>query len=225
MKARKYSERRTPRQASGRRTQVFDLSPKKRPTQGRAKLTYAALLEATIQILAEEGYAAVTTNRVAERAGVSVGSLYEYFPHKQALVAVALGREIETLTEGILQSLHRALSLPGQPRTGIEHWLRSMMALLESRADLLRVAQREVPFLWQIPEMRRLSHTLLRIAQEGQVKSRRVIRLQDPEASTWLLITMVWGALVQTVLQRPRQLDEQRVMTTLVEMVLKLLGH
>lgn len=121
MKARKYSERRTLRQASGARAQALDLSPKKYPSQGRARLTHAALLEATIRILSEEGYAPLTTNRVAERAGVSVGSLYEYFPHKQALVAAALGREIETLTEAILASLYTALALPGQPRAGIEH--------------------------------------------------------------------------------------------------------
>ena len=74
--------------------QVPDLRIKKQPTQGRAKATVEALLDSAAQLLASEGYAAVSTNRVAERAGVSIGSLYEYFPNKQALIAEALARAL-----------------------------------------------------------------------------------------------------------------------------------
>ena len=76
-------------------------TPRKRPRQQRSQQTVAAILEATGRILVDEGYAKLNTNRVAEVAGVSIGSLYQYFPNKQALVlALAkshLGREIERL--------------------------------------------------------------------------------------------------------------------------------
>lgn len=61
------------------------LSPRKRPRQARATVTLDAIFEATIQVLVSDGPRRLTTTRVAERAGVSVGTMYQYFPHKQAL--------------------------------------------------------------------------------------------------------------------------------------------
>lgn len=58
----------------------------RKPKQSRSKATVAAIVEAAARILAERGWAGFNTNAVAERAGVSIGSLYEYFPDKQALV-------------------------------------------------------------------------------------------------------------------------------------------
>lgn len=68
------------------------LDPRRRPRQQRSKDTVAFLLEAAAQVFGERGYARTTTNHVAERAGVSIGTLYQYFPDKDALL-VALARE------------------------------------------------------------------------------------------------------------------------------------
>ena len=70
---------------------------------------------------------------------------------------------------------------------------------------------------------KKFAQALLQIAREGQNKSRGVVELDDPEANTWLLMTMVWGAIVQNVLQRPRHLSADRITSTLVEMLLKLI--
>ncbi|MEQ1439122.1 TetR/AcrR family transcriptional regulator [Fontimonas sp. SYSU GA230001] len=205
------------------RIQVADLQAKKQPRQARARATFDAIVEAGAQLLAAEGYAAVTTNRVAERAGVSIGSLYEYFPNKQSIIASALARVMREITAEVSHGLREALSLDGQPRAGIDSWMRAMTAALDRRGALLRVALREVPFLWDIPEVRGLSDTLQHIAQEGRRKSQRVVHFDDPEASTYLLMTMVWSAILQTVLYRPAHLSRERLTQTLVEMVLKLL--
>lgn len=62
------------------------LSARKKPRQARSAVTVDAIFEATIQVLLAEGVHRLTTTRVAERAGVSVGTMYQYFPHKQALL-------------------------------------------------------------------------------------------------------------------------------------------
>lgn len=62
------------------------ITPRKRPKQERSQATVQAILIATTHILTEDGYDQLTTNRVAERAGVSIGSLYQYFPNKKALI-------------------------------------------------------------------------------------------------------------------------------------------
>ncbi|MBN8561180.1 MAG: TetR family transcriptional regulator [Leptolyngbya sp. UWPOB_LEPTO1] len=61
-------------------------TPRKQPKQERSQVTVEAILSATAHILTENGYNQLTTNRVAERAGVSIGSLYQYFPNKEALI-------------------------------------------------------------------------------------------------------------------------------------------
>jgi AcrR family transcriptional regulator len=73
------------------------LYPRKTPAQARAVETVAAVLEAAARILEERGFAGYTTNAVAERAGVSIGSLYQYFPGKDALTVALIERETATL--------------------------------------------------------------------------------------------------------------------------------
>jgi len=65
----------------------IDVKPRKIPAQQRAKFTVNAIKEAAAHILTEHGYAKFTTNKVAERAGVSIGSIYQYFPSKESLIA------------------------------------------------------------------------------------------------------------------------------------------
>jgi len=66
--------------------QTARISSRKQPQQARSTELVAAILEAAIQVLAKEGAARFTTARVAEKAGVSVGSLYQYFPNKAAIL-------------------------------------------------------------------------------------------------------------------------------------------
>lgn len=73
--------------------------PRKQPVQERAAATVDAIVEAVERILERDGVDALTTNRIAEVAGVSIGTLYQYFPNKQALVAEVHGRYLaQTLT-------------------------------------------------------------------------------------------------------------------------------
>jgi AcrR family transcriptional regulator len=71
--------------------------PRKRPLQERSRKTVEAMVEAAARILESGGFDALTTNRVAEVAGVSVGSLYQYFPDKASLVAAVIVRETSML--------------------------------------------------------------------------------------------------------------------------------
>jgi AcrR family transcriptional regulator len=72
-------------------------SPRKKAHQARAQLTQAAIVEASARILENGGRAGLTTNHIAERAGVSIGTLYQYFPNKEAIVAALLRRERSVL--------------------------------------------------------------------------------------------------------------------------------
>jgi AcrR family transcriptional regulator len=82
------------------RSQVL-LEPRKSPVQARSAVSADALLEATVQVLLRVGKERLTTTRVASRAGVSVGTLYQYFPNKSSLLQAALRRHLEEVTEKV----------------------------------------------------------------------------------------------------------------------------
>ncbi|MGQ0505178.1 MAG: TetR/AcrR family transcriptional regulator [Myxococcaceae bacterium] len=84
-------------------------SPRKLPVQRRARETVEAILTAAAQLLVAEGYDRASTNRVAQRAGVSIGSLYQYFPSKEALVAALVERH----SERMMATLSNALTVTG----------------------------------------------------------------------------------------------------------------
>ena len=78
---------------------------RKKPKQGRSKATVDAVLEAAARILERDGIGAVNTNAVAELAGVSVGSLYQYFPDKEAIFAELIRRERAKLRQDVAAAL------------------------------------------------------------------------------------------------------------------------
>jgi AcrR family transcriptional regulator len=82
------------------RSQVV-LEPRKSPVQARSAATVDAILEATIQVLLTVGKEQLTTTRVAMRAGVSVGTLYQYFPNKKALLQAALKRHLSDVADAV----------------------------------------------------------------------------------------------------------------------------
>jgi len=82
------------------RSQV-PLEPRKTPIQARSTASVNAILDATIQVLLKLGKERLTTTRVALRAGVSVGTLYQYFPNKSALLQAALKRHLDEVSNAV----------------------------------------------------------------------------------------------------------------------------
>lgn len=111
--------------------------PRKQPVQGRSKHTVAALLEATIRVLDEVGGEGLTTTRVAEVAGVSVGTLYQYFPNRDALINALLADHLE----GSIGALEReAVASAGLSRAvAIERMVRAFLAEKAARVESARI--------------------------------------------------------------------------------------
>jgi AcrR family transcriptional regulator len=88
-----------------RRSQTI-LEPRKSPVQARSAASVDAILEATLQVLVRVGKERLTTTKVALKAGVSVGTLYQYFPNKSALLKAALKRHLDEVGEAIERACH-----------------------------------------------------------------------------------------------------------------------
>jgi AcrR family transcriptional regulator len=84
------------------------LSPRKKPQQRRSRVTIDSIFEATVQVLLANGLDRITTIQIAERAGVSVGSLYQYFPNKNALLAAIVKRHVGQVTDATIAACKSA---------------------------------------------------------------------------------------------------------------------
>jgi AcrR family transcriptional regulator len=84
------------------------LSPRKEPQQRRSHMTIDTIFEATIQVLLASGLDRITTIQIADRAGVSVGSLYQYFPNKRALLAAVVKRHVGEVTDATIKACRSA---------------------------------------------------------------------------------------------------------------------
>src|ERR1035437_6260796 len=86
--------------------------PRKTPVQARAAVTVEAISEATIQVLLSHGADRLTTTRVAERAGVSVGTLYQYYPNKQSLLFAVLEHHLDKVAAAVETACEHARHKP-----------------------------------------------------------------------------------------------------------------
>lgn len=85
---------------------------RKEPLQDRAKVTSESILEAAEIIIVKEGYEKATTNYIAEKAGVSIGSLYQYFPNKDAIISALIEQEVSKVANGIRQVMRDSMETP-----------------------------------------------------------------------------------------------------------------
>jgi AcrR family transcriptional regulator len=88
------------------------LEPRKTPIQARSAVTVEAISEATIQVLLSQGVERLTTTRVAQRAGVSVGTLYQYYPNKQSLLFAVLENHLNSVAAKVETACERAHHKP-----------------------------------------------------------------------------------------------------------------
>lgn len=118
------------------------LKPRKQPRQGRSQVTVDAIFEATIQVLLRVGPTRVTTTQIAERAGVSVGTLYQYYPNKQALLYAVLQRHLARVGSAVEAAALSAKGLPLQDMVGqvIDAFLEAKIARLDEARALYSVA-------------------------------------------------------------------------------------
>src|SRR5882672_754258 len=113
-------------------------SPRKQPQQARAQATVDAILEATVRVLEREGPGAMTTTHVAEIAGVSVGTLYQYFSNRDAIINALQDREFERALS-LLESVLSDGNLERAPRETVTAVVRGLVALYASCPGLHRV--------------------------------------------------------------------------------------
>ncbi len=121
------------------------LEPRKQPLQQRSQTTVEYVLTAAAQVFEEHGYAAGTTNRIAERAGVSIGTLYQYFPNKEALAVALLERHLAEGMRQLREWVGRAVAEPGGVHEALRIFIEGMLDLHAERPRLQHILLEETP--------------------------------------------------------------------------------
>ncbi len=164
-------------------TQVNSIQARKMPIQQRSKLMVSTILDATARVLVEQGFSRTTTNRVAERAGISVGSLYQYFPSREALVAAVAQR----YSEGMKATLERLLA-QSQAKdlvSALRNLLSGISAAHAADPQLSRVLATELPRLGDMAWREDIASRGLAIAEAVLTSHRSELRagLDIPSAA------------------------------------------
>lgn len=166
------------------------------------------------------GYERLTTNHVAEAAGVSIGSLYEWFPDREALVAEVARVTVAAILRDADAALARALADELEP--GLRAWVRVVVRAASARRALVRVLWREVPFVRTLREVEAIGGAAAAFAARFREEHRVDAGLAHPEATTYLVTVMGVYGLLEGVLGRPRALPEAAVEAAFEELVVGL---
>ncbi|AZM62572.1 MULTISPECIES: TetR/AcrR family transcriptional regulator [unclassified Streptomyces] len=196
------------------------LAPRRKPRQVRAELTRERILTAAAHVFAEYGYAAGTTNRIAEHARLSIGSLYQYFPNKDAILAELLVRHIDRgpwaeaeeldLTPGSLSATVRALV-----RDAIDHH--------RDDPQLLRIMIEEAPVSEDLIEAID-RHGRLRVGQIRDLLTRHPdVHVRDLDVAAELVVGTI-EMNTHKLMAAPEPIEVERLETELVAMLTRYLS-
>jgi AcrR family transcriptional regulator len=200
------------------KTQESPTKPRKSPQQDRSKATVEAILEAAAQLLVELRYARMTTAKVATRAGVSVGSLYQYFPSKDALIGALVARKFARVEPVMREMIART---EGQP---LEARVRTIIAAtIMDKAENPALAQalaEQMPKVDGVDYKAAMSEAAVANIRVVLDQHRGEIAVKDLDLAAFMLVHAVEGVIAAALLSAPVALDDPRLVDGLVRMTM-----
>jgi AcrR family transcriptional regulator len=197
-------------------------TPRKRPRQARSRQTVDAILAATSRVLVKEGFDGLTTNAVAATAGVSVGSLYQYFPNKEALVGALIEHHIEAINSAVFAELARVAALPlaQAARCVIELTIRAHAV----EPELHRVLTEQVPRIGKLAKLRQLDEIVHRMVAGLLAVRKAELAITDVELAAFVLVSAIEAIIHRAALLYPHHLGDPRLVDEATRLVTRYLG-
>lgn len=186
------------------------------PVQARSKATIEVLFEAVAQLLVERGYDALTTNHVARRAGVSIGTLYRYFRSKEDLVGAFVDRYIDRLSALMSGELAAAVDLPLE--AGARRVIGAIVRAHEREPEMHRAVLEQIPRVDRFARVRELDRQLESLLTALFESKRDEVRVRDARMFAFLVVQATKGVTLAALVEHPEYLDEERLADALVRM-------
>jgi AcrR family transcriptional regulator len=174
---------------------------RKEPSQARSRSMVATIVQATTRVLLKEGYEACTTNRVAEAAGVSIGSVYQYFPNKEALVVAVMERYQAGLHEALVARL--AELADADLETAVRGMVSALLEVPLLQPRLYRVLLEQVPRIGALKRLHELHGQYVPLVEAWLEAHRAEVGVSSPSVAAWVLVASVEGVLARAMLERP----------------------
>ena len=181
-------------------------TPRKLASQERSRLTVDALLEATTRILVKEGYDRASTNKIASAAGVSIGSLYQYFPTKEALVAAVIDRHMQEMKRILRESLAEVATQPVE--TAVPRLITVMIDAHRVDPKLHRVLVEQSPRTGQLDNIEAMDREAYALVRSYLEAHRDEIVVTDLDTAAFVCVTTVEALTHAAVLREPRILAD-----------------
>jgi AcrR family transcriptional regulator len=195
------------------------LEPRKKPRQARSQAMVDAILEAAARVLSEEGYGGASTNRIAEVAGVSVGSLYQYFPNKDALIIALTMQHIQTMMSCLHQTMQQADSdIPSLVRSFVK-------AMIQGHAMDPKLHQALTQQLLQLGfEQFAAQQKVIRELVAGMLELRGLeLKVKDYKMAAFILVATVESTVHVALMEDPQILKDPAFEEELVGLVVRYL--
>ncbi|HEY0992283.1 MAG TPA: TetR/AcrR family transcriptional regulator [Kofleriaceae bacterium] len=197
-------------------------TPRKRPRQDRSRATVDSILEATARVLVKRGFDGLTTNLVAEAAGVSIGSLYQYFPNKAALVGALIEKHVEDMSQLALSELTRVAQLPA--REAIRSVVEAMIRAHAVQPELHRVLTEEVPRVGRMAKLREIERITHRMVAGLLATRKPELAIEDPDMAAFVLVSAIEAITYRAALFAPELLRDPRLVDETCTRVRRYLG-
>lgn len=194
-------------------------NPRKQPRQARAQATVDAILGATAHILVRDGYDRLSTNRVADRAGVSIGSLYQYYPNKEALVGELVDRYTAMLFGMVVEAL--GAMQDAEPRTVASALARAMIETKRDQPKLAKVLRHEIPRTGRLARYERELEKVIQLAAAFLERHRERLRVEDTRIAAFVAVHMVDALTHATVTASPG--DDETMVREITDAVARYL--
>lgn len=191
---------------------------RKAPRQARSQAMVEAILEATARVLAERGYAGTNTNLVAERAGVSIGSVYQYFPNKDSLVTALHERHGAQMYAAIAAVL--AAERPDGLRGHVQAMVRALLAAHRVAPDLHRVLEKEFPFFDAPREESAADVGIFRQVRALLESHRGEIAPADLDLATWMVLQTMESLVHAAAIDPPAMFPPEAVEAAIVQVLM-----
>jgi AcrR family transcriptional regulator len=189
--------------------------PRKDAAQERSRATVDALVEATARILVRDGFDRASTNRIAAEAGVSVGSLYQYYPGKEALVAAVFERHNCDLMRVARKALADIVEQPLD--VGVRRMVAAAVEGHRVDARLHRVLAEQTPRSGALEDRAPLNGEAYGLFRAYLEAHRDELRALDLDLATFLCVTAIEAVTHTAVLHRSEFLSDEAVETLIDE--------
>lgn len=191
------------------------LNPRKKATQGRAKETVRSIVEATTHIIEKSGIEEISTNKIAKKAGVSIGSLYQYFPSKESILIFLVEKELTGHVENI--ETHISQMDEATIEEFIDEITETILTMFEQKKRIRFLLYKFLP-RGLTPLIHDIEDQLQKIIYE---KLRSYPEMKDKknlESMVYVVVHSVIG-VVHSKLAKGRKLDEEQVKMELKKMI------